>query len=59
MTIHYDTPFEVTAKQYYHIMANFKERVAGQVDGGKYYIKVWVMDAAPKILTVLKREDLK
>ena len=59
MQIEYDKPFEVTAKQYHYLMANFKERVAGQIDGEKYYIKVWLMDAVPKILAVLKREDLK
>lgn len=52
--IKYDTPIEVSEKQYRHIMKEFAGLVAGRVDKGKYYIKVWGMKYAPMIAHVLK-----
>lgn len=53
MEILYDQPFEVTAKQYTMLMARFQQVVAGRTEGGKYFIKVWVMSYVPQIKRAL------
>lgn len=40
--IKYDTPIEVTQKQYNAIMQNCEGIVSGREESGKYYIKVWL-----------------
>lgn len=40
--IEYDTPFEVTQKQYNAIMSNCQGIVAGREESGRYYIKIWL-----------------
>ena len=57
--IAYDQPFEVTRKQYDHLMENFKEIVAGQQSNGKFYIKVWLMRYADDVPKVLNNPLLK
>ena len=43
MMIKYDTPFEVSEKQYNLLMSKCDGWVAGREDGGKFFIKVWLM----------------
>ena len=40
--IKYDTPIEVTQRQYNAIMSNCEGIVAGREEAGKYYIKVFL-----------------
>lgn len=37
----YDTPIEVTQKQYFELEKYFGSVLARREDKGKYYIKVW------------------
>lgn len=55
MTIQYDTPIEVTARQYDIIMHDFAGFVLGRQDEetGKYYIKVWGMRYADDIEEII------
>lgn len=42
--IKYDTPIEVSEKEYGVLMNAFREIIAGRKDeNGKYYIKLWLM----------------
>lgn len=43
--IKYNTPIEVSEKEYPVLMASFREIIAGRKDEatGKYYIKLWLM----------------
>lgn len=43
LNIVYDKPIEVTEKQYKKLMTSFSGIVAGRIEGGKYFIKVWLM----------------
>jgi hypothetical protein len=54
--IEYDTPFEVTKDEYYHLMAKCATFVAGQIKEGKHYLKIWfergyVLDTLNKLRT--------
>lgn len=40
--LHYDTPVEVTEKQYNLLMNKFSGIIAGRKEDGKYYIKLWM-----------------
>jgi hypothetical protein len=46
MEIKYNTPIEVTEKQYRKLMTECAGIVAGRKENGKYYIKVWLMKYA-------------
>jgi hypothetical protein len=46
MELVYNTPIEVTEKQYKAVMNHCSGIVAGREDSGKYYIKVWFMKYA-------------
>ena len=53
MEIKYDVPIEVTKSQYEILMNDCSGIVAGRIEDGKYYIKVWLMrykDMVTKIL---------
>lgn len=52
--IKYDTPIEVTEKQYNKIRSEFGGIVATTKEQGKFYIKVWVMKYAPYIQAILR-----
>lgn len=41
--IKYDTPFEVTEKQYRFLMHKYRGILAGQVKGSKCFVKCWDM----------------
>lgn len=51
--IQYDTPVEVTQKQYNAVMLICGGLVAGSVIDGKHYIKVWMMKYSPYVQQVL------
>lgn len=42
MNLEYDTPVEVTEKQYRAIMPKWNWVVCGREENGKYFIKLWV-----------------
>ncbi len=43
MKINYNEPIEVTEAQYTNLMNKCRGIVAGQIEDGKFYIKVWMM----------------
>jgi hypothetical protein len=53
MKIEYDTPIEVTKEQYHLVMTEASGIVAGRIDNGKYYIKVWMMSYANYVVKLL------
>lgn len=53
MEIIYNTPIEVTQKQYNVCMNTLSGIVAGRVDDGKYYIKVLLMKYKKQVNQVL------
>ncbi len=53
ITIKYDTPIEVTDKQYQKLMTKFSGVVAGNEEGGKFFIKVWLMAYAGDVRKLL------
>jgi len=54
MEIKYDTPIEVTQKQYNICMSRHHGICAGRKDGNKYFIKVLFMKYADEVAEVLK-----
>lgn len=55
MVIKYDTPIEVTEKQYRNLMEECDGVVAGRIENGKYYIKVWLMKYVDQVNRMLGR----
>jgi len=55
MEIKYDTPIEVTEKQYYRIAFRLKQVVAYHVADGKYYINLWIMNFKDELIKKLKK----
>jgi hypothetical protein len=53
MEILYNTPIEVTQKQYNICMNTLSGIVAGRFDNGKYYIKVLLMKYKKEVKRVL------
>ena len=53
--IKYDVPIEVTKTQYEYIMRQFSQLVAGRIEGGKYYIKLWGMKYKDYLIKVLEQ----
>ena len=48
--IEYDTPIEVTPKQYVSIRIALKGFIAHRIDGeGRYWIKLWYMKAKDQL----------
>lgn len=47
--VKYDTPIEVTEKQYTEITRLLAGCVASKKEGGKYYIKLWLMQFKLKL----------
>ena len=47
--IQYDKPIQVSEDKYRFLMNKFCGIIAGRVDNGKFYIKVWLMKYAPII----------
>ena len=54
MTIVYDTPIEVTEKQYGILMSGFQGIVAGREEGNKFFIKVMLMKYSKLIHKLLE-----
>ena len=52
-TIQYDTPIEVTERQYKSVMLICGGIVAGTIIDGKYFVKVWMMKYVPYVQQVL------
>ncbi len=57
MEIKYDTPIEVTKKQYERLMEQFAGAVAGREWEGKYFIKVWLMQYAYAIRRAMGQKE--
>lgn len=53
MNIQYDTPFEVTEYQYRLLMSKCGGIVAGRIEDGRYYIKVWLMRYKKEVERIL------
>jgi hypothetical protein len=53
MEIRYNVPIEVTQRQYNICMNNLSGIVAGRVDDGKYYIKIFLMKYKKEVQRVL------
>ena len=54
MNIEYDKQIEVTKPQYDILVHSFGGVIAHREESGRYYIKVWVMQFAKHIESVLK-----
>lgn len=52
--IKYDTPIEVTEKQYKRLMNECSGIVAGRQEGGRFYIKVWAMRYVNYVRRIIK-----
>ena len=52
--IQYDTPIEVTKRQYTRIMNELAGICAGREEGGKFYIKCLLMKYARYVEQILK-----
>jgi len=53
--IQYDTPVEVTEKQYRELTNKFSGIIAGRKEDGKFYIKLWMMKYKFLIEEILNR----
>jgi hypothetical protein len=53
MEIRYNVPIEVTQRQYNICMSSLSGIVAGRVENGKYYIKVFLMKYKKEVQRVL------
>lgn len=53
MEIRYNVPIEVTQRQYSICMSALSGIVAGRVEDGKYYIKVFLMKYKKEVQKVL------
>jgi hypothetical protein len=53
MEIKYDTPVEVNERQYNASMRLLSGIVAGRIENGKYYIKIWFMKYVPYLTQIL------
>lgn len=40
--VQYDRPIEVTKEKYELIMRGFPMTCAGKIEGGKYFVKLWM-----------------
>lgn len=49
----YDTPVEVTEKQYGQLMNKYSGAIAGRKEENKFYIKLWIMRYKPIIEELL------
>lgn len=54
--IEYDTPFEVTKEEYFHLMVKCATFVAGQIKENKHYLKIfferaYVLDTLNRLRT--------
>lgn len=47
--VKYDTPIEVTEKQFNETTRIFAGYIASRKEDGKYYIKLWSMNAKSKL----------
>lgn len=57
MQIKFNTPIEVSAKQYGRIMTELKGVCAGRVDeNGKHWIKVWLMSWSKNVQWILEAD---
>jgi hypothetical protein len=56
MQIKFNTPIEVSAKQYGRIMTELKGVCAGRVVDGKYFIKVWLMSWSKNVQCILEAD---
>lgn len=59
MEIKYDTPIEVTEKQFTILMSTCGGIVAGRQEKGKFYIKVWFMKYVDHVKRILENKYLK
>lgn len=55
MQINYNEPIEVTKTQYQIAMDYLKGSIAGKIEDGKYYIKLWVMVNKPVLEIILNK----
>lgn len=53
MNLEYDTPQEVTEKQYNAVMSKLSGICAGQIQDGKYYIKLWLTKYRKYVLQII------
>jgi hypothetical protein len=51
--IKYDTPIEVTHKQYGFLVTHYSGKIAHRQENGRYFIKLWYMPAAKEINEIL------
>lgn len=57
MDIQYDTPLEVTEKQYKRIMSELKGVCCGRIENGKHFIKLWLMSWKSNVIWILETEN--
>ena len=57
MDIQYDTPIEVTEKQYKRIMSELKGVCCGRIENGKHFIKLWLMSWKSNVIWILETEN--
>lgn len=55
MNLEYDTPVEVTQKQFNATMSKCSGIVCGQEEGGKYFIKLWVTKYRSYVKQILEQ----
>jgi hypothetical protein len=56
MQVKFNTPLEVSPKQYGRIMTELKGVCAGKVENGKYFIKIWLMSWKKNVEWILEAE---
>ncbi len=54
MTIQYDKQIEVTEKQYTTAMRELSGVVAGRMENGKFFIKLWIGSYSKELKRILK-----
>ena len=54
MTLPYNTPVQVTDKQYNLLMSRFAGVVAGRIEGGKYFIMLWLVAWRKEVIKMIK-----
>ncbi len=53
--VKYDTPIEVTEKQYKTSMNELSGVVAGKIEDGKFYLKLWIMTYSKELKQILSQ----
>lgn len=58
MKVEYDIPIEVSHRAYVTIMNNLAGVCAGRVQGGKYFIKLWIMEYKHEVADIIRQNPL-